>query len=210
MSKYWLHYSQSAKWSHRSRTQPCTVAGFFKGSNIWPNPSLSPALAPAGALLSAVRISMCGSAPGSGFSELLLGAVKPLQRCAWIGSWNSSCSASSGRWTGWLPRWYGSIWVHMFLTPTFIHVIRLAAPASLKALCWLPLLTSETWPAPWRWALTSEQEPCNRISKTLLWNTSRCQIHDVAYRPLWLSVRNMRFLRAGMRTVMFDSYATEI
>jgi len=94
MSKYWLHYSRSAKWSHQSRTQPCTVVFFLKGviSGLIP--------ASAGALLSAVHISMCRSASGSGFSELLLGAVGPSRRRrVRIGSWisKSSCSgASSG------------------------------------------------------------------------------------------------------------------
>lgn len=148
---------------------------FFLGSNMWPNPRIGPALGPAGALLSAVHISMRVSAPRSGFSGLLLGAVRPPQQSVCRGSWNSLCSGYLGALTGWLPTWCGRIWVCAFPTPTFIHVIRLAMPDSLKALCWLPLLTSETWPAPWRWALTTEQEPCHRISKTLLWSTHRCQ-----------------------------------
>lgn len=47
---------------------------------MWLNPSLRLPLAPAGALLSAVNISMCSAASGSGFSafsELLLGAGGP-------------------------------------------------------------------------------------------------------------------------------------
>lgn len=156
---------------------------FFKGVIS----GLIPASAPAGALLSAVRISMRGSAPGSGFSELLLGAVRPSRRCALLNRLLklSSCFRGlprGGRWTGWLPR--DGMAVSEFpcsSPPPYIHVIRLAVPASMKALCWLPLLTSETWPAPWRWALTTRQEPPNRISKTLLWASLRCQIRDVAY-----------------------------
>lgn len=40
---------------------------FFLGSNMRPNPRIGPALGPAGALLSAVHISMRVSAPRSGF-----------------------------------------------------------------------------------------------------------------------------------------------
>lgn len=86
MSKYWLHCSQSAKWNHQSRRQPRTV-GFFSpsffplwGSNMCPNPRLGPALGPAGALPSAVHISMRVCALESGFSELLLHAARPPQR----------------------------------------------------------------------------------------------------------------------------------
>lgn len=102
MSKYWSHYSQSAKWSRWSRTQACTVV-FSAKSNIWPNPCLGPAFAPAGALLSAVQISMCGSAMGSGFSELLLGEVRPSWRRVREGSWIwESLSGFPGPPTGWL------------------------------------------------------------------------------------------------------------
>lgn len=45
-----------------------------------PNPRPGPALGPAGALLSAVHISVRASALGSGFSQLLLHAVRPPQR----------------------------------------------------------------------------------------------------------------------------------
>lgn len=130
---------------------------FFERSNIWPNPSPGPALAPASALLSAAHISMCGSASGSGFSGLLLCVVRPSRRCIWTGSWNLKARVLRQPRGHWLwPMVWQYIWVHMFLAPAFIHVIGLTLPASKKALCWLPLLTSETWPAPWRWALTTE------------------------------------------------------
>lgn len=145
MSQYWLHYSQSAKWSHRSRTQTCTVV-FFERSNMWPNPSFSHALTPASALLSAVHFSMCGSAPGSGFSELLLGAVRSSRQCVWA-------RASAGAPKGWLPGWrcVGS----RAFTPAFIHVVLRAVPTSVEAARRRPLLTSSLalsahrWPGTW-------------------------------------------------------------
>lgn len=140
-----------------------------------PNPRPGPALGPAGALLSAVHISVRVSALGSGFSELLLDAVRPPQRR------RSRNSSRSGYFGG---AGCARIWV-CTLSPTppgprppdprSTHVIGLAVPGSLKALCWLPPLTSETWPARRRWAPAAERRPCHRISKTLLWGARRCQ-----------------------------------
>lgn len=116
---------------------------FFERSNIWPNPSLSHALAPAGALLSAVHFSMCTSASGSGFSELPLGAVRSSRQCIWTGSWIcwSFCArASSEALTGWLPSWYDTTWVHVPSPwPSHMSSYLLCPPQgklSVDFLCW--------------------------------------------------------------------------
>lgn len=68
-----------------------------------------------------------------------------------------SCSGFLGG-TDWLtPK---MVWRYLSshaFTLAFIHVIILAVPTSVKALCWLPLLTSKTWWVPWRWALTTDK-----------------------------------------------------
>lgn len=103
MSKYWLHYSQSAKWSHQSRTQPCTVV-FFERSNIWPNPSVSqPSPQPVHFFL--LCISACVALRWAQVSQSsCLVAVRPSRQFVWIGSWisKSSCSLRFPQGTYWL------------------------------------------------------------------------------------------------------------
>lgn len=147
-------------------------------------------------VLSAVRISMRAFAPGSSFSELLLSAVRPSHGAASErAAPNLEVRASSGAEASLLLRRHVSFWVHMFLIPTFMHVIRLAVPASVKALCWLPVLTSGTWRAPWRWALRTLQGIEIKLVKRcyLMRNVARFVIQNMQQ----LSVLNRLFLRTG-------------
>lgn len=64
-----------------------------------PNPRPGPALGPAGALLSAVHISVRASALGSGFSELLLHAVRTSAAARLLGAPETPrAPATSGHW----------------------------------------------------------------------------------------------------------------
>lgn len=164
MSKYWSHYSQSAKWSHQSGTQPCTVAFFVERSNIWPNPSLGPALGPRRRTplcrAHQQRVLLCAGlmflmAPARRSRTFSVGSCRSFE--VFVLVCHLEGGGGGGTDSAELLKWYRGIWVHMFPAPTFIHVIRPAVPASMEALCWLPLLTSERWPAPRRWALTTEQ-----------------------------------------------------
>lgn len=101
----------------------------------------------------------------------------------WTSSRISQFLCSSFLWgTDWLtPKMVWQYLSSRALTLAFIHVIILAVPTSVKALCWLPPLTSEMWSVTMALSAHHWLGPWNRINKTLLWNASPCQIHDVAY-----------------------------
>ena len=144
---------------------------FLKGSNIWPNPSLGPALTPAGALLSAVHISMCGSASGSGFPRLLLGAVRPSrQQHIWMASWKLKSLRARGflRGTDWpTPKLVWQCVLHPHLhtchrtgCARLNESSLLTSSADKRDVTSAVALSANHWAGPW-----------NRISKTLLWKT---------------------------------------
>lgn len=101
----------------------------------------------------------------------------------WTGSWTSQFLCSGFlRGTDWLtPKMVRQYLSSRAFARAFIHVIILAVPTSAKARCWLPPLTSEMWSVTMALSAHHWLGPWSRRSKTLLWNASPCQIHDVAY-----------------------------
>lgn len=122
---------------------------FFERSNIWPDPSLSRCTSLCCAYQHVpLRVGLGFLRAPAWCSRTFAAAARPnrLLNLQVLVLWGFLRARG----------WAVSESTRSSPPPSYMSSDR-PCPASMEALCWLPLLTSETWSAPWRWALTTER-----------------------------------------------------